>query len=183
MPRLLPCLALLLVAHAITPSATRALVMCAKTKTSTGEIREGTPIRLRSTCKPKEVEIDPVALGLQGPPGQDGLPGADGQNGIACWDVNGNSACDPEEDTAPPAGCDALDCRGLDGAIGNCEVASLYAGSPPGWRTGDVACGFLGKACLLVTESLAVSPGNTAIRNPLLSCDENPTFGNAVCCG
>ena len=45
-----------------------ALVMCGPKKPD-GSLREGAAVKLRSACKPNEVVVDPVALGLQGPPG------------------------------------------------------------------------------------------------------------------
>jgi hypothetical protein len=48
-----------------------ALVMCAP-KRPTGTVREGAPIKLRTACKANELHLDPVALGLQGPPGTPG---------------------------------------------------------------------------------------------------------------
>jgi hypothetical protein len=45
-----------------------ALVMCAKAGDN-GSPRSGAAIRLRDTCRALEVQVDPVALGLQGPPG------------------------------------------------------------------------------------------------------------------
>lgn len=63
------------------PVEAAALVQCAKVRRSTGEIRDGTPIRLRAECKLSEVELDPAALGLQGPPGTDGVDGQPGSQG------------------------------------------------------------------------------------------------------
>lgn len=77
--RLLLILALSL--SILAPNSANALVMCAKVRKATGEIREGTPIKLRSACKPNEEQIAPAALGLQGPPGEDGDDGADGEDG------------------------------------------------------------------------------------------------------
>ncbi len=57
-----------------------AAVMCIKTKK--GAAKEGAPIKLRATaCLATEVEVDPVALGLQGPPGADGAQGTQGLQG------------------------------------------------------------------------------------------------------
>jgi len=50
----------------------QALVLCAKAKK--GEPRG--PLKLRDECKRREIQIDPAALGLNGPTGP---PGADGQ--------------------------------------------------------------------------------------------------------
>lgn len=43
-----------------------ALVMCAKLKKSTGGVREGTAIKLRTACKDNEEQLDPASLGLGG---------------------------------------------------------------------------------------------------------------------
>ena len=77
--RILVVLALLLVV----PAESHALVMCGPKKPD-GTVREGASIKLRSACKPNEVQVDPVALGLQGPqgpPGPSGMDGADGATG------------------------------------------------------------------------------------------------------
>lgn len=101
------------------PLDAAALVMCARVKQSTGEIRNGTPIRLRAECKTKEVQVDPAALGLQGPPGvqgphgDPGTDGADGSDGVACWDTDVDLTCDAEEDVAEPPGCGVEDCLGV----------------------------------------------------------------------
>jgi hypothetical protein len=44
----------------------RALLVCAR-KDKTGAVKDGATMRLRSTCKPKEVIVDPLAVGLRGP--------------------------------------------------------------------------------------------------------------------
>ncbi len=41
---------------------------------------EGT-VSVRTACKNNEVQLDPVTLGLQGPPGPAGLPGVQGLKG------------------------------------------------------------------------------------------------------
>jgi len=55
-----------------------ALVLCARRKAD-GTI-DGA-LRARPACKPREVVVDPVALGLQGPQGPQGLPGPAGPTG------------------------------------------------------------------------------------------------------
>ena len=55
-----------------------AAVMCVKTKKGTA--KEGAPLKLRATaCQANETQVDPVALGLQGPAG---APGAQGTQGV-----------------------------------------------------------------------------------------------------
>ncbi len=99
----------LLAASVVIPVTADAVVMCAKVKSSTGEIREGTPIKLRTVCRPNEEQLDPDALGLQGPPGDDGVDGLDGGPGqsadfgscvrrdvsVASWAPTGS--CEPGE--------------------------------------------------------------------------------------
>lgn len=101
MPRLAVQLVLALIVLAATSVHADALVQCAKVRTSTGEIRNGTPVRLREVCKSNETEVD-----LTGPAGE---PGLDGQS---CWDLNESFTCDAEEDIAPPLGCGVEDCAG-----------------------------------------------------------------------
>ena len=56
-----------------------ALVLCAKGKS--GVVKEGAPLKVRTSCVGKEVQVDPDAAGLRGPAGAAGAPGAPGSNG------------------------------------------------------------------------------------------------------
>src|SRR5262245_26136431 len=58
-----------------------ALVLCAKGKA--GAVKEGAPIKARTTCAAKEVQVDPDATGLRGPQGPAGVGGTNGTNGTA----------------------------------------------------------------------------------------------------
>jgi hypothetical protein len=61
----------------------------------------------------------PGVDGLNGAPGVAGFDGTDGTNGLACWDWNGNGACDElTEDMNADTHCDVLDCIGVDGING-----------------------------------------------------------------
>lgn len=71
---LLLSLFLLLSSHA------NALVMCGPKKPD-GTLREGAPIRTRQVCKNNELQLDAVALGLQGPAGEPGPAGPMGSTG------------------------------------------------------------------------------------------------------
>jgi hypothetical protein len=62
-----------------------------------------------SECKTSETPKSWYVVGPQGPQGEDGLH---------CWDLNGNSVCDPEEDVDGIAGCGAGDCQGSPGVGG-----------------------------------------------------------------
>lgn len=68
-----------LLAVLVTTATPDAAVMCVKTKK--GVAKEGAPIKLRTACLASEVAVDPVALGLQGPPGADGAQGTQGLQG------------------------------------------------------------------------------------------------------
>ncbi len=61
--------------------------------------------------------------GPQGPAGTQGDPGIAGTNGLACWDLNGNDACDPNEDINADTFCTVLDCAGPAGPQGSQGVA------------------------------------------------------------
>jgi len=63
-----------LVLVAVCSSRAEALVLCAP------KSGEGT-VRVREACKPNETQLDPVALGLQGPPGPKGDTGDPGPQG------------------------------------------------------------------------------------------------------
>jgi hypothetical protein len=62
----------------LTPHLTGAALLCA------GHRGDGTPngtVRIRATCARNETQLDPAALGLQGPPGPVGPPGDTGPQG------------------------------------------------------------------------------------------------------
>ncbi|MBN1609425.1 MAG: hypothetical protein JW940_22535, partial [Polyangiaceae bacterium] len=47
--------------------------------------------------------------------GADGVDSAPGADGVSCWDLNANGACDPAtEDLDASGACDVLDCAGQD---------------------------------------------------------------------
>src|SRR3989442_588898 len=55
----------------------------------TGPSRSGI-VRLRDACRPRETQVDPAALGLQGPKGDKGDPGPPGPgSGLLVKDANG----------------------------------------------------------------------------------------------
>lgn len=164
-----------------------ALVMCGRVSKPTGEIRDGAPIRLREACKAGEVEIDAVELGLQGPsgkPGQsgsDGDDGADGVDGLACWDLNGNATCDPDEDRAEPFGCTADDCQGPTGSLAACESRDLpFVATPfgPRFLSGDETCALSDKTCVF-----GFGVFGTSVAPPLLRSCQQLDGGAVVCCG
>jgi hypothetical protein len=62
------------------PDPAAALVMCGR-KTGTGQLSPGSTVKLRDACKANEVQIDPIALGLQGPQGPKGDTGNQGLQG------------------------------------------------------------------------------------------------------
>lgn len=73
-------LVVLVGASIVAPQLADALVMCGPKKPD-GTLREGAPIRLRAVCRSNELQLDPVALGLQGPTGQTGSQGPEGPTG------------------------------------------------------------------------------------------------------
>jgi len=88
---------------------------------------------------------DPGQQGQQGPPGQQGQqgpPGPGGDDGIHCWDLNMNDACDPnDEDINNDGVCDVDDCQGsfqpsdLDAACAtNNKILKRISGS---WVCGE----------------------------------------------
>lgn len=56
-------------------------------------------VKSASECRDSEKFIQWNEVGPQGPPG------------LNCWDTNGNTACDPEEDKNGDGTCTALDCQ------------------------------------------------------------------------
>jgi hypothetical protein len=57
---------------------------------------------------------------------QAGTPGPQGQSGTACWDLNANGVCDPEENKDGIGSCDALDCQGAPGPAGPSKSVLCY---------------------------------------------------------
>jgi len=177
--------ALLLAALAVVlPIDADALVMCAKIKKSTGEIREGTPIRLRDECRPNEVEVDPATLGLQGPPGDPGQPGGDGTDGVdgangldglSCWDTNENLTCDAEEDIAEPFGCGAEDCVGSFGTCTQIPVGGDLI-------SGDSACASIGSSCVFRYRWVGPPTGVSYIQG-CVSPGAGSSQDTVLCCG
>jgi hypothetical protein len=92
-----------------------AAVMCTKAKK--GAAKEGAPIKLRATsCLATEVEVDPVALGLQGPAGaagaqgnqgSQGLQGPPGLSGVEVITGNGNAVISSPGTSTATASCPA----------------------------------------------------------------------------
>ena len=70
-----------LVVLLLLPLAADAAVMCVARKGTTPVPREGAPIRLRTTCRINEIQVDPSAYQLQGPTGPQGVDGPTGPSG------------------------------------------------------------------------------------------------------
>lgn len=91
-------------------------------------------------------------MGNMGTPGEDGTNGANGMNGsdgLACWDLNGNGACDAAaEDKNADTMCTVIDCQGPVGPAG-----------PAGATAGQGAGSVFGNASVTV----APSSGDTAV--------------------
>src|SRR5262245_26664995 len=62
----------------LSPLSTHAVVLCAKPKAD-GSFN--TTVMIRAACKPRETQLDPAALGLQGPRGPRGAQGERGEQG------------------------------------------------------------------------------------------------------
>ena len=86
-------------------------------------------LRVRDACKPRETRVDPVALGLQGPPGPPGAPGQPGPQG-----VKGDKG-DPGNDGAPGP-------QGLQGATGSPGATGPQGPSPGFTCTSSCVSGF-----------------------------------------
>jgi hypothetical protein len=100
-------------------------------------------VKLReAACKPREQPVDPIALGLQGPPGEAGTPGSAGPPGVSAYEIETLStptgSIDPGEvfdapDALCPAGKRALGggCFGSN-SVAVLETAPRSAGD--GWQ-------------------------------------------------
>ncbi len=65
-----------------------ALVLCARPRAD-GSI--STSLKVREVCKLTEMQLDPIGLGLQGPPGPQGEPGSPGPAGTPPMVVDANA--------------------------------------------------------------------------------------------
>ena len=87
-----------------------------------GEQGEQGPTGPQGSTGPQGPQGPVGPQGDTGPQGEQGEPGADGADGLACWDLNGNGACDiGTEDVnlpTPDGVCDTLDCQGEQGPTG-----------------------------------------------------------------
>jgi len=99
-----------------------------------------------------------------GPQGPRGNPGPKGDPGLACWDLNGNGACDPAtEDRNSDRACTAADCQGPQGAPGQqgpagiCSACSYPAST---CLPGEFVTGFDAAGNLICTD-LCISIGLT----------------------
>ncbi len=104
--------------------------------------------------------------GPQGPSGADGVQGptgatgAQGVSGLACWDLNGNRACDlGSEDVNADSQCTVADCRGAQGDVGPAGSSGAQGVQGPTGPTGPqgndgVSCWDLNqnRVCDLGTE-------------------------------
>jgi hypothetical protein len=83
--------------------------------TRTGDLRY---VAAPSDCRPNE---NPLSLNTEGPAGSDG---------ISCWDLNGNGACElAVEDKNNDTECNALDCQGPEGPpgpTGSFDLSKIY---------------------------------------------------------
>jgi hypothetical protein len=98
----------------------------------------------------KQTDPEPGPAGPMGEMGTMGTMGTAGAAGQACWDLNGNHACDlATEDTNDDQACDVGDCIGPQGAAGT---------------TGQLGASGFGTASLTVTSATAFTliPGLTA---------------------
>ena len=116
------------------PVDASALVLCAK-RTSTGEVRDGSTIKLRAECRANEVVVDPIEAGLQGPEGPPGDPGAQGETGPegppgpvpeeVSVIVN-----DPQPVTWGPYGCGVLSAS-LSFSASSLDTHDMHSGGAP----------------------------------------------------
>ncbi len=58
-----------------------AMILCAKKDPRTGMMKDGADLHLRVACPAKEMQVDPAAVGLQGPAGPAGQAGPTGPAG------------------------------------------------------------------------------------------------------
>ncbi len=86
-----------------------------------GDIGPAGPAGLQGDVGPAGPAGPQGEAGLAGPQGEQGLtgePGLQGNPGPACWDLNGDSLEDPEEDINQDNKWNAMDCKGLQGEQG-----------------------------------------------------------------
>jgi hypothetical protein len=98
--------------------------------------------------------------------------GNSGTAGLACWDTNGNGACDPSEDVNGDGTCNALDCIGRMGPAG-----------PPGPQGPPGATGAQGSAGASLQAAIQVVTNATASSTATASCQASQTLinGGGMC--
>lgn len=81
--------------------------------------------------------------GADGQAGVDGKDGEPGKDGLSCWDVDGNGACDlATEDANKDGKCDALDCAGTIGKDGKDGIdGATCTVTDDGEGTKTITCG------------------------------------------
>jgi hypothetical protein len=102
------CLCIFVLLMAQTETLAQSIYGCVSNRNGTLRI-----VSDLALCTAKETRI---TLNQGGSPGPQGPAG---QDGLACWDLNGNSLCDVStEDINTDGICDALDCKGEPGSTG-----------------------------------------------------------------
>jgi hypothetical protein len=151
-------------------TAADAAVLCAKPR------KDGTfstSVKIREGCKTAEVQLDPAALGLQGPPGPQGPQGIQGESGVCeCTTTTTTSTTTTSTIASEEPHC----CDG--GGIACYMATSCGEGIPgPGVCRGDTTCGAPDDPgpCCNVT-SVATALGAVCLISPDFSylCGNNP---------
>ena len=97
--------AIALVAIVVATHAARALVLCAKPHK---DGRFSTTVKVRERCKRTETALDPDALGLRGPKGDQGVPGVCGCSTTTTTTTSTTTTLPPECAVNPDGGPRAL---------------------------------------------------------------------------
>jgi hypothetical protein len=153
-----------------------ALVLCTKGKSGTP--KPGAPLKVRTACAGKEVQVDPDALGLRGPqgeqgqkgdagpPGPPGVIGLPGLAGIEIVTAQGNTVPDATVGTsAATASCPA----------GKSVLGGGYAYSfPMGGQFTTFPRG-------VVTRPIATDPQGWAVSAEAVATGDWLILGYAIC--
>lgn len=165
-------LVLVAAALVVMPQLTHAIVMCGP-KRPDGTLRDGGSIRLRAACRSSELQLDPVALGLQGPPG---APGEEGPTG-----PQGPSGADGQPGATGPAGAFIVeDTNGVE--VGVVLTVPVAAGSSPEGVAGAPGAWIIPSFGGLSDVMIYVTREGFAT-NTMMTTGPNPNFAGPNCTG
>ena len=157
-----------------------AVVFCARPRFD-GTFSAG--VKVREACKPRETQLDPVALGLQGPPGPQGVPGPQGEPGTCACSTTSTTSSSSTSTTGPciPSTCEQLNagCGTVNDGCGGTLDCGVCCG-------GSIQCLNVCSQCYLCEGA---GPNSVACQQCFRNCPDptccppsTPTTTIPTCC-